>query len=76
MSFGLLGCGMAHSFPKDHHLNANLKIHRTQKAGPMIKPLGRLEDPAPLDFVPRLCYINKKSNRGDHGQDINNTSQD
>jgi prevent-host-death family protein len=37
--FGLLRCGMARSFQKDHHLNANLKIHRTQKAGPVIKPL-------------------------------------
>jgi hypothetical protein len=42
MSFGLLRCGMAHSFQKDHHLNANLKMHRTQKAGPVIKPLPAL----------------------------------
>ena len=39
MSFGLLRCGMAHGFQKDHHLNANLKIHRAQKAGPVIKTL-------------------------------------
>jgi len=44
----LLRYGMEHSFQKNHHLNANLKIHQTQKAGPVIKLLLRQ---AALDVV-------------------------
>jgi len=40
MLSGLFRYGMARSFQKNHHPNANLKIHQTQKAGPVIKPFG------------------------------------
>ena len=39
MSFGLLRCGMAHSFQKDHHLNANHLFQRTEKARQLKSPL-------------------------------------
>jgi hypothetical protein len=61
MSFGLLRCGMARSFQKDHHLNANLKIHRTQKAGPVIKPLYLLAKKTSCILFPQcLQYITLK----------------
>jgi hypothetical protein len=43
MSFGLLRYGMAHSFQKDHHLNANHLFQRTEKASAAEEPVGNKE---------------------------------
>jgi len=43
MLSGLFRYGMARNFRKNHHPNATLKTHRTQKAGPLVKPFGKEE---------------------------------
>jgi hypothetical protein len=40
MLSGLLQYGMALSFQENYYPNANLKIHRSQKTGPVIKLFG------------------------------------